>query len=329
MKILLVDVDSKMPNLALMKISAYHKERGDQIFLNDGGDPDKVYISCIFTKNRAKAFGIAKMFDCPVEIGGYGANGRQLPKEIEHIMPDYSLYDCDYSMGFTSRGCIRNCPWCIVPQKEGRIRDHAPITEFVHPDHDKLILLDNNFLASPRWKENLQFIIDYGIKVNFNQGLDIRLVNKEIAGALADVNYYNRHFKYRCLHFAFDTLSIEPFVRRGVEILKDAGIKPRELMFYMLTNFNTTFQEDMHRFLVLRELGVDPFVMIYNGNRKDDLSRHFARWVNKRLYKVCEFSDYGRSPQRNVRSLKNNREAQNGEKRASYARSWGTSSTQN
>lgn len=297
MKILLVDVDSKMPNLALRKLWAWHEGRGDEVRYLRGSLVglyahvrfDKVYISCIFSKNAEKAREIAELFP-NAEVGGYGVNGAKLPDEIEHTMPNY--HGMDSSMGYTKRGCNRNCPWCVIPQREGPTHEHAPITEFHHPSHDKLILLDPNFLDGGRWRENLQYIIDNGLKVNFTQGLDIRLVNEENAKMLAECKFYNWKFTYRQLHFAFDTPEIEPEVRRGIGILEDAGVKPRKMMFYELVGFNTGFGQDLHRFEVLRELGVDPFVMIYNDRRDIPILRHFARWVNKRVYKVCWWGDY-------------------------------------
>lgn len=299
---LLVDVDSKMPNLALMKLSAWHKARGDEVRLLRGSIAglwahvkfDKVYVSCIFSKNAPKARKLASLFP-NAKIGGYGVNGTKLPDEIEHTMPDYDLYGCDFSMGYTKRGCNRNCPWCVIPEREGPIHEHAPITEFHRPDHDKLILLDPNFLDGGRWRENLRYIIDHGLKVNFNQGLDIRIVNEENAGMLADCRYYDWKFKQRMLHFAFDDPTIEPYVRRGVQLLKDAGIPPKNLMFYELVGFNTDFAADYHRYRILwEELGVLPFVMIYNDRRDSPILRHFGRWVNKRVYKVCRWEDYDR-----------------------------------
>ena len=133
-KVLLIDVDSKIPNLALMKISAYHKFNGDEVGFNVQ-NPDKVYISCIFSRNRTKAIGIPTLFRCVCELGGYGINDKQLPSEVEHIMPDYDLYRCDYSFGFTTRGCIRNCDFCIVPKKEGKIKFNADIYEFWDKRH--------------------------------------------------------------------------------------------------------------------------------------------------------------------------------------------------
>lgn len=284
-----------------MKISAHHKQRGDEVFLKRGlgpdlpldcFNPDRVYISCLFSWNAKRALKLAGAFPCPVEIGGYGVNNRQLPDEIEHLMPDYDLYGIDYSIGFSSRGCFRNCPWCQVPDTEGPFREHAEITEFLHPDHEKLILLDNNFLYSKRWKEKLSFLIDRGVKVNFSQGLDIRLINEDNGRVLADVDFWSLKFTRRYLYFAFDLPSIEKDVRQGVEILNEAGIKSTYLVFYLLTGFNTSFEEDLYRFKVLRELGVRPFVMIYN-KKKDPLLRAFARYANRpAIHKSCSWEEY-------------------------------------
>jgi hypothetical protein len=284
-----------------MKISAWHKEQGDQVFFRQPAyNPDIVYIACVFSWNRPKALGVARMFNCEVRIGGIGFNSK-LPDEIEHIMPDYDLYGVDYSMGYTSRGCIRNCPWCVVPKSEGRIRDHAPISEFWNPRHKKLILLDNNFLASPKWKENLEFIIANRLEVSICQGLDIRLINDETARWLAILRAKTPSFSGRdMIYFAFDDVKHEEEVRRGVEILKAHGIPPRRLTFYFLCGFKSPLftEEDMHRFQVLRELEVNPFAMIYRDPnetrfRFDPLLKHFANWVNKpERYKSCKFSEF-------------------------------------
>lgn len=286
MKDLLIQIDGKMKNIGLRKLGGFLKERGHRVFYNNGcQNPDHVYISCIFERNASKTRGIAKMFSCPVEVGGYGVNEAKLPFEVEHHMPDYE--GMDYSMGFTSRGCIRNCPWCIVPKMEGSIRDHAPISEFLHPDHNKVVILDNNLPASPKCDDNLQFIIDHDIKVNFHQGLDIRLVNEDNARMLAATKYYSVTFKSRRIYFAFDTSEVEPAVRRGIETLKGAEIRPKNMMFYMLCGFQEPydFGHDWHRFKVLCDLGVDPYVMKYNRRRDIRVLNHFARWVIRRDYK--------------------------------------------
>jgi len=292
MNILLIDADKKMPNLALMHISRFHKDKHDKVFLNKGNNfPDKVYISCVFARNKPNILGIAKMFRCEVVLGGSGINlTTELPHEIEHLCPDYSLYGLHYSLGFTSRGCIRRCPWCVVPQKEGDIKDHAPLKEFLR--HRKVILLDNNFLASPKWLENLTLLIQHKIKVNFNQGLDIRLIDKENARLLAKTHYYDADFKDRRLYFAFDIPQIEDQVVEGIRILNEAGIPSKHLMFYLLTGFNTTTQEDLHRIEVLKNLGVLPYAMVYNDRKDLKIQQHLERWVNWRFYEVCEFKDY-------------------------------------
>lgn len=291
-KILLIDLDSKIPNLPLMKISSYHKEKGDSVYLNKGCNPDKVYISCIFTKNKSQALGISKMFNCEVVMGGYGVNNLKLPSHIENIKPDYSLYDINYSMGYTSRGCIRNCKFCIVPKNEGKIKNSSDPIKFSDPKHKNLILLDNNFLASPKWKENLQYFIKNKIRVCFMQGLDIRLINEENAKLLSTLKFRNRKFTHPYLYFAFDSLKYESSVINGINLLVKNGIKPYKLIFYVLVNFDTSFDEDYHRFELLNNMGVDPFIMLYNGGT--EILKKFARWVNRRVYKSCGWENYDR-----------------------------------
>jgi len=298
MKVLLIDADqTDFPNLALMKISAYHKRKGDNVKLLGKGkpfqNPDKVYISCVFPKNAPYARGIAKMFNCPVELGGSGISLKtKLPDEIEHILPDYSLYGIQFSMGYTSRGCNRNCPWCIVPEKEGKIRNHASIDEFYVQRWKKLRLLDNNFLMSPRWYENLRELIARKIKVDFNQGLDIRLVDQEVAHLLAKCHFTDTKFKEPRLRFSFDLPQIEHQVIKGIKHLLKAGIKPQHLFFYVLTGYNTTFEEDYHRVKLLIDMGVLPFVMKYNERKDDSKLNNLARWINKRYYKVVPWKKY-------------------------------------
>jgi len=288
MKVRLIQVDGKWPNLALMKLSAFHKREGDQVAF-DLPDPDKVYISCIFQRNAAKARGMRTLFPhADIEFGGAGLGSSILPDYIEHLMPDYALYDCRVSMGFTSRGCIRTCPWCNVWVREGYIRDHAPVQEFLQ--HAKVILLDNNFLASPHCLDNFQYLIEHRCRVCFSQGLDIRLITEPIARLLARTRYADHQFKVKRLYFAWDDparISGEE-VTAAVALLKKCGIKPFHLFCFMLTCYNTTFQEDLARFAHLRELGVNPFVMRYNqgGNR---IAREFSHWVNKRFFPKIPF----------------------------------------
>ncbi len=302
-RVLLVDCDSKdgFPNLALMKLSAYEKEQGNKTELIKEIPEtrplvkyDRAYVSCIFEQNREKALDFIRQLDCQVTFGGTGLDfKKKLSEGTEHIMPDYDLYDTDFSMGFTSRGCIRKCPWCVVPEKEGMIHNHAPITEFLHPDHDKVILLDNNFTASPKLEENLDFLIDRELKVNFNQGIDIRLVDEELASRFAETQYHDWRFKRRTLYFAFDTMRVKDAVVSGIENFVNAGIHPRRLCVYVLVGFNTTVYEDLERINILLDLNVDPYVMRYNQTEGyKGILKHLARWVNWRIYRHCDFLDY-------------------------------------
>lgn len=273
MKVGLIQVDGKLPNLALMKLSAFHKSQGDDVKLIDisTNEFDVIYGSKIF-------------------MGGSGYDLKQkLPDDIETQVPDYDLYGIDYSIGFTSRGCIRNCGFCIVKEKEGDFKDES--MKFIK--HSKVLLIDNNFLASGKWKEKLQYFIDSKIKVCFNQGLDIRLITEEKALMLKKVLYYDLNFQHRRLYFAWDDLKYETSVRVGIDILLKAGIRPDHLMFYIFCGFNTTFEQDYYRFKVLSDLGCKPFIMLYN-NLKDKKLRDFSRWVNKRYYMVFPFEEYNK-----------------------------------
>ena len=284
MKIGLFDIDSKYHNLALMKLSTYHKQKGDDVeFYNPlwGNTYDLIYASKIFRRPHKNDLYIPMNCIC----GGSGfIKNECLPEDDEHLMPDYSLYNLNYSLGFTTRGCIRNCGFCLVREKEGHIREHAEVEEFLNPESNIVVLLDNNFLALPSHIKKLQKYIDRGWRMDFNQGLDIRLINKENAELLAKVRHYKQ------IHFAWDLMNYEKDVKEGLRILFNAEIKPYKIMVYILCNYNTNFKEDMYRYKELNNLGVDPFIMIYeNGNKR---IRNFARWVNKRIYKSCEWKEY-------------------------------------
>lgn len=286
-KVLLIDFDNvfvepeeRFPNLPLMKLSAHHKAKGDQVFLNHCGDPDKVYVSCIFSQNGPSARGITKMYR-NVEVGGSGISLKsKLPDEIDHICPDYDLYpNMDYSMGFTSRGCVRRCGFCIVHKKEKWNPNHADLDEFLR--HDKLVLLDNNLTASPRFKEILTTLTDRGIRTNFNQGLDIRLITEEKAGLLADVKARDIDFKGSMLYFAWDSLDYEQDVKRGIDLLLNAGIRGSQLSFYILMAFDTTLEQDEYRALKLHNWGVVPYAQLYNNGGSPEV-RKFARKVDRK-----------------------------------------------
>lgn len=270
-----------------MKLSAYHKEKGDRVeFYNPlwKSTYDKVYASKIFHTKKKK---IELYLPENCIKGGSGFNLRlKLPEGIEHLKPDYPLYNLNYSVGFTTRGCIRNCEFCIVRGKEGYIKEHAQVEEFLNPESDIIVLLDNNFLALPSHIKKLLKFINKKWKIDFNQGLDIRLINNENAKLLKRIKHYTE------IRFAWDIMDLEKDVKKGLRILFKNGIKPGNIMVYLLCGFNTNFKEDVYRFNELKNLGVRPFVMMYNNIKSNQELHHFARWVNRKYFTVCNFDKF-------------------------------------
>lgn len=300
MKALLIHVDGKMPNLALMKLAAWHIAKGDEVELLRKGshsnlrDVELVYVSCIFPQNAPKARGLASWFgQAKVSFGGPGfEKPSSLPPPVEHTLPWYPLYGVDFDMGFTTRGCPKRCPFCYVPKLEGAFQEHADIEEFHWPGHQKIVLLDNNFLFSNRWQETLDWINQRKILVNFNQGLDFQFLTHEKAVELAKTRLYPWTFVKPSASFAWDLMEEEPHVDRGIKILEDAGFKMWKLQIYILVGFNTTHDQDLYRVNKIIEHGLDPFIMIYNHRRDDPWLIKLARWVNRHLYSVVPFSKY-------------------------------------
>lgn len=280
-RVLLIQADGKLPNLALMKIAAYHKD--DDIDLIRGIEissrlytPDVVYISCVFSENRDAVIKMSKQFPrSEVHIGGSGVDlAAALPDEIEHLMPDYGLFGCDYSMGFTSRGCVRACPFCVVPEKEGHIKAVADIYEFWDPRHKHIVLCDNNILALPEhFRRVADQISDENLTVDFNQGLDIRLLTSETVDILASLRIKPN------LRFSWDNTKSESAVLRGVQLLRDAGIKRSQ--FFVLSGFDSTFEDDLYRLNRLKEEGQRAYLMRYNTVRGKREYNDLAAWANQ------------------------------------------------
>jgi len=291
MKVGFNDLGGKLPNLALMKLSAKHRAEGDEVYLNPSFKVDRLYVSCIFSW-EAKRIN-PSIDECEVVVGGFGVNRTRLPDDVEHLMPDYSLYKIDYSMGFTTRGCFMNCSFCNVPELEGSsVVEWSPFEEFIHPRHRKAMLLDYQFLGSSKWREKLLYLIKRGLEVNFLQGVDARLVTEDAAKLLSHVKYRTKTFKEKRLHIAWDRMKDEGSVLKGIERLKAYGVN--DITCYMLIGYDTSIEDDLYRFHRLRELDVDPFPMLYN-NQGDSMRRHFRRWASKPwLYKTIPFREYSR-----------------------------------
>lgn len=282
MRIGLIDIDSKIPNLALMKLSSYHKGMGDNVeFYSPLKVYDKIYASKIFRHTR---------YICGLPKGtikggsGFGLQNK-LPDIIEHIYPDYSLYNCDYAMGYLTRGCINNCEFCIVRKKEGALHKHADLEEFWN-GQNHLLLLDNSLTDYKYADKELQKIIDNNIKLNLSQGFNVRTIKPYIAELLSKIKLW--HGKQ--WHIAWDNINDETKILKGIDILNNAGIKNYKLMCYVLIGFNTSMDEDLYRINKLKELGIDPFIMPYVNN---GYTKKIARWCNhKAIFKTTDFCDY-------------------------------------
>lgn len=290
MNIGLIDVDShNFPNLALMKISAYHKHKGDYVeWWNGLKHYDIVYQSKVFDSTYSKDIEFCINADQVIKGGtGYGLSDR-LPEEIEHMMPDYSLYGIiDTAYGFLTRGCPRGCKFCIVGEKEGlRSIKVADLSEF-WTGQKEIKLLDPNILACEDHENLLLQLVESKAWVDFTQGLDVRLITKE------NVHLLNQ-IKTKMIHFAWDNPKqdlTEHFIRfNELSKLNDR----RKKCVYVLTNFGSSHEEDLHRVYALRELGYDPYVMIYDKPHAPKFTRHLQRWVNnKRIFRTIEkFEDY-------------------------------------
>lgn len=287
----LIDVDShNFPNLCLMKLSAYHKARGHQVcFWNPLFYFDVVYKSRVFTDTYSKDSITVRNAGQVIKGGtGYGP-GPDLPDEIEHSYPDYSLYPqySETAYGFLSRGCPRGCGFCIVGGKEGRkSRKVADLSEFWRGQRE-IKLMDANLLACPDHEKLLLQLAESRALVDFSQGLDIRLITRDNVALLNQV-------RTKTVHFAWDNPD-EDLTRYFRQFLEWTSIKnPRLRRVYLLTNYGSTHEQDLYRVETLRQMGFDPYVMIYEKPTAPPITRHLQRWVNnKRLfYAIPSFSDY-------------------------------------
>jgi hypothetical protein len=274
-KVLLIDIDSRIPNLALKKIEKYHIQCGDEVIWNMplwSNIADKVYASCVFTENRDEA----ASWEGVADIGGSGYDiGKNLPPEIEAMKPHINL-------GFTSRGCIRHCPFCIVPEKEGEFHTVGDLYDLWDGKSSDVTIMDNNILADT---EHFAYVCNQSlypkIRLDFNQGLDHRLLTPEIVRLMKRV----RHKEYR---FSFDHVCYMPGVEKAIAMLKAGGII--RVMWYVLVGFDSTFEQDLARLNFLREHNQTAFVQRYKKNRGNLM---LGRWANRHnLFKARTFDQF-------------------------------------
>ncbi len=291
MKIGLCDIDShNWPNLCLMKLSAYHKARGDHVeWWRPEGRYDRVYKSRVFTDTYSQdTITVTNAGEVVCGGTGYGP-GPNLPNEVEHTCPDYSIYPqfSGIAYGFLSRGCPRNCGFCLVSDKEGRRSIQvADLAEFWNGQKE-IKLLDANLLACPDHEKLILQLAESRAYVDFSQGLDIRLITPDNVALLNRV-------RTKAIHFAWDNPDIDltPDFRRFLELTAIKNVRKRKV--YVLTNYGSTHEQDLYRVEILRGMGYDPYVMVYDRPSAPAITRQLQRWVNnKRIFHtVPNFADY-------------------------------------
>lgn len=331
MRVGLIDVDNRerlhdcFPNIALMKISAWHKNQGDEVEWYDallGGHYDKVYMSKVFSFSPDYEYFINA--DEIIQGGsGYAiklidglevydkSKDTKLPTEIEHMMPDYSLYFNDYvdfdksgkltkigikhrqtAYGFMSRGCPRGCDFCHVKSKEGLCSVKVADLDEFWSGQKFVELCDPNTLACKDWKDILTQLKESRARISFNQGLDIRMMTDEKAGLLNEIKTHK-------IHFAWDRFEDKDIVQpRFLEFRKISKIRNKDLQVYVLTNFNTTHDQDLYRVEWLKENGFAPYVMVYDKEHlpQGHITRRLQRYVNMRsvFWSINSFEEYQR-----------------------------------
>ena len=294
MKIGLIDVDGhNFPNLALMKISAWHKARGDSVEWWWGwGQYDRVYISKVFDETYSKDI-LDPLNAKEIIRGGtgYGLDNK-LPEEIERMYPDYSLYPQytkDTTYGFLTRGCPNNCPFCIVCAKEGRKSCKVADLYDWWNGQKNIVLCDPNLLACRDHMDLLGQLADSKAWVDMNQGADARMLTEKNIEALNRV-------KFKRIHFAWDLMDRSEQIIKGLNLYLEQGKihDPSRRLVYVLTNFNTTMEENLYRVYTLQNMGYEPYVMVYDKPHAPREVRLLQRWCNnKRIFKTtARFEDF-------------------------------------
>lgn len=299
MQVLLIQIDGNLPNIALMRLAAHHRARGDTVELRHTTERllwdsfDRVYASAIFERSRPKVARLKRHWPNAI-VGGTGIDkGIKLEDfGVTTRQQDYSEYPAfKASIGFTQRGCRLKCSFCVVPKKEGSVSEENTIANLwrgpPYPKH--LHLLDNDFFGQEHWRDRITEIRDGGFKVCFNQGINVRFINDESASALASVRIFNAAFDRPTIYTAWDNRHDESRVIAGLERLTRAGIKPDQITVYMLVAYDHATKQgrpnltpdDFYRFDRLKEFGCRPWPMPFVKNIE---TNGFQRWAVRRIY---------------------------------------------
>lgn len=303
MNVLVFQLDGKIPNIALMRIAAHHRAKGDSLHFRWTGSPakelwdtpDVVYGSAIFDKSAASVAMLREAYPDAI-IGGTGVRVESSLEEggITTLEQDYSLYPkWRQSIGFTQRGCRLKCGFCVVPRKEGAMRPERTIYDIWRGDPwpRELILLDNDFFGQPEWRLRVEEIRSGGFKVSFNQGINIRFITDEAAEAIASLNYRDDSMHTKRIYTAWDNAKDEQRVFDGLTRLVKYGIKPDHIMVYMLIGYwpGETEQDRLYRQQKLREFGCRPYPMPFV--RTPELVG-FQRWIIGAYDKRIKWDDW-------------------------------------
>ncbi len=276
------------PNYALMKISAYHKARDDIVdWWTPAETYDRVYSSKVFDFTPENKY----LPDNTIKGGtGYGIY-TELPCEIDDMFPDYSLYpECDYAIGYLTRGCPNHCRWCIVPKKEGAIRPYRQWQELVRPDTDKLVLMDNNILASDYGIEQLKSLTQTDYRIDLNQGMDARVVTPPVAAILSQIKWI-RHIRFSC-----DSIAQIKSIIKTAELLYHNGLKPYRLFIYLLVTAD--LEDAAYRVEQLKKLrGINIYAQAERNERMgikpNNLQLEFAqRYIYSGKFRSCSWEEY-------------------------------------
>lgn len=311
MHVRVTQIDGKLPNLALMRLAAWHRGQGDDVHWQRGttrqlGEPeyDIVYGSAIFSTSAQAVEQFRRQFPGAI-VGGSGGNSAL---RVEDIVPsqfttlDYGGYPAfDASIGYAMRGCRFKCGFCIVPKKEGKPSSDATIASIwrgePYPKH--LHLLDNDFFGNPEWRERVAEIKAGSFKVCINQGINVRLLDDEQAAAVVRMAPWNDAFSRRLLYCAWDNIGDERVFFDGVDRLERAGWAPSKIMAYMLVGYDPreTWDRIMHRHSRMIERGIKPYPMVHNRFRETNPDhwkslKRFQRWAVTPIHKVATFAEY-------------------------------------